>query len=99
MITKIAPITAEHEQQASFEMPGDFILGGIHLAEGDTVTAVGDGLGKYRICVNWGEGIIAVLNAKQVNEMAGFEVVSNELPCFCLERIGDNDQCKLHWGK
>jgi hypothetical protein len=62
-------------EQASFFCAVEEKLGGVLLAKGDIISAVGDGFGFYRVYVNWGEGCIAKIRKDQVNQLAGMEVL------------------------
>ena len=83
----------------SFECAIDCKLGAYSLAEGEPLKVVDDRDGLYSVYVEWDEGAIARLSARDVNKLAGSEIVEEHPLCTCLEREGDDPLCKVygHW--
>ena len=59
----------------TFKCALDCHMGAYNLQEGDPLKVVDDHDGLYSVYVEWGEGAIARINARDVNKLAGHEVV------------------------
>lgn len=62
----------------SFECSIDCKLGAYSLAEGEPLKVVDDRDGLYSVYVEWGEGAIARLPARDVNKLAGYEIIEEQ---------------------
>lgn len=76
----------------------DCKLGAYSLAEGEPLKVVDDRDGLYSVYVEWGEGPIARVSARDVNKLAGYEAVEEHPLCTCMDPVhpGDDPLCKVH---
>jgi hypothetical protein len=89
---------ASHARSApiTFECALDCKVGAYSLQEGDGIKAMRDWSSLYNVYVEWAEGPIGRLTGKDVNKLAGYDVIR----CSCLDPVhpGDDPNCQVHGG-
>lgn len=76
----------------------DCQVGTYSLTEGEPLKVVNDRDGLFSVYVAWGENAIGRLSAKDINKLAGQELVREEPLCSCTDPMhaGDDPLCKVH---
>lgn len=91
-----ASIFASHARNApiEFKCAGEMRVGVYQLLPGDKMKALRAGFGLFHVYVDWAEGSIGCLNHRDVNKIAGQDVIL----CSCTDPVhpGDNSYCLVH---
>lgn len=91
-----ASIFASHARKApiTFECAKEIRVGAYKLLPGDKMKAVSAGYGLFNVYVDWAEGSIGCLNHRDVNKIAGEDVIL----CICTDPVhpGDDARCPVH---
>jgi hypothetical protein len=67
--------TNKGKTTVAFKCAMDCQIGAYSLKEGESLKAISNGYGLFDLYVDWGDGSIGRLNARDVNKLAGQEVV------------------------
>ena len=69
-------------------------VGAYKLLEYDKMKALPAGYGLFHVYVDWADGSIGTLNARDVNKLAGEDVIL----CSCTDPVhpGDDARCLVH---
>ena len=80
----------------TFKCSIDCEVGAYSLQEGDGIKAVKDWSGLFNVYVEWADGSIGRLTAKDVNKLAGHDIIL----CSCIDPVhpGDDPNCPIHGG-
>lgn len=85
---------AARKAPITFRCALDCNVGAYKLLEGDRMRVLPAGYGLFHVYVEWAEGSIGRMNARDVNKLAGQDVIL----CACTDPIhpGDNAYCLVH---
>lgn len=81
----------------TFRCAMDCQVGAYSLNEGEPLKAIRQPNGLFAVYVEWGEGSIASLAARDVNKLAGCELVMEERLCTGTDPMRcDDPACAVH---
>lgn len=86
--------SAARRTPIEFRCAREIRVGAYKLLPGDKMKAVSAGFGLFHVYVDWAEGSIGRLNHRDVNKIAGQDVIL----CSCTDPVhpGDNSYCLVH---
>lgn len=64
------------KQAVTFQCARDCHVGAYSFSEGESMKAVSNGTGKFNLYVEWAQGSLGTFSAWEVNQLAGYEAVS-----------------------